>query len=51
MNVRLYALSGVWVRRLPNGGVGVRLGCRDFEANLEVDFSYAVPGLARFRVN
>ena len=24
---------------------------RDFEANLEVDFSYAVPGLARFRVN
>ena len=23
---------------------------RDFEANLEVDFSYAVPGLARFRV-
>jgi len=24
---------------------------RDFEANLEVDFSYEVPGLARFRVN
>ncbi len=24
---------------------------RDFEANLEVDFSYAVPELARFRVN
>ena len=24
---------------------------RDFEANLECDFSYAVPGLARFRVN
>jgi twitching motility protein PilT len=24
---------------------------RDFEANLEVDFSYAVPSLARFRVN
>ena len=24
---------------------------RDFEANLELDFSYAVPGLARFRVN
>jgi twitching motility protein PilT len=24
---------------------------RDFEANLEVDYSYAVPGLARFRVN
>jgi twitching motility protein PilT len=24
---------------------------RDFEANLEVDFSYAVSGLARFRVN
>ena len=24
---------------------------RDFEADLEVDFSYAVPGLARFRVN
>ena len=24
---------------------------RDFEANLENDFSYAVPGLARFRVN
>jgi twitching motility protein PilT len=24
---------------------------RDFEANLEVDFSYAVPKLARFRVN
>ncbi len=24
---------------------------RDFEANLEVDFSYAVQGLARFRVN
>lgn len=24
---------------------------RDFEANLEVDFSYKVPGLARFRVN
>lgn len=24
---------------------------RDFEANLEVDFSYSVPGLARFRVN
>jgi len=24
---------------------------RDFEANLEVDVSYAVPGLARFRVN
>jgi len=24
---------------------------RDVEANLEVDFSYAVPGLARFRVN
>jgi twitching motility protein PilT len=24
---------------------------RDFEANLEVDFSYAVKGLARFRVN
>ncbi len=24
---------------------------RDFEANLEIDFSYAVPGLARFRVN
>lgn len=24
---------------------------RDFEANLEVDFSYQVPGLARFRVN
>ncbi len=24
---------------------------RDFEANLEVDFSYAIPGLARFRVN
>ena len=24
---------------------------RDFEANLEVDFSYHVPGLARFRVN
>ena len=24
---------------------------RDFEAELEVDFSYSVPGLARFRVN
>jgi twitching motility protein PilT len=24
---------------------------RDFEANLELDFSYAVPGLARFRIN
>ncbi len=24
---------------------------RDFEANLEVDYSYAIPGLARFRVN
>lgn len=24
---------------------------RDYEANLEVDFSYSVPGLARFRVN
>ena len=24
---------------------------RDFEANLEVDYSYAVPGLARFRIN
>ena len=24
---------------------------RDFEANLEVDFSYSVPNLARFRVN
>jgi len=24
---------------------------RDFEANLELDFSYEVPGLARFRVN
>jgi twitching motility protein PilT len=24
---------------------------RDFEANLEVDFSYAIQGLARFRVN
>jgi len=24
---------------------------RDFEANLEVDFSYAIPELARFRVN
>jgi twitching motility protein PilT len=24
---------------------------RDYEANLEVDFSYNVPGLARFRVN
>ncbi len=24
---------------------------RDFEANLELDYSYAVPGLARFRVN
>lgn len=24
---------------------------RDFEANLEVDYSYAVPSLARFRVN
>jgi len=24
---------------------------RDFEANLEVDFSYNIPGLARFRVN
>jgi twitching motility protein PilT len=24
---------------------------RDFEADLEVDYSYAVPGLARFRVN
>jgi twitching motility protein PilT len=24
---------------------------RDFEANLEVDFSYNVPGLSRFRVN
>ena len=24
---------------------------RDFEAELEVDFSYNVPGLARFRVN
>ncbi|MCG8464889.1 MAG: type IV pilus twitching motility protein PilT [Xanthomonadales bacterium] len=24
---------------------------RDFEANLEADFSYSVPGLARFRVN
>ncbi|MFP4209038.1 MAG: type IV pilus twitching motility protein PilT [Wenzhouxiangella sp.] len=24
---------------------------RDYEANLEVDFSYAVPGMARFRVN
>lgn len=24
---------------------------RDFEADLEVDFSYAVPGLSRFRVN
>ena len=24
---------------------------RDFEANLELDFSYAVPSLARFRVN
>ena len=24
---------------------------RDFEANLEVDFSYVIPGLARFRVN
>ena len=24
---------------------------RDFEADLEIDFSYAVPGLARFRVN
>ncbi len=24
---------------------------RDFEANLEVDFSYSVPSLARFRVN
>ncbi len=24
---------------------------RDFEANLEVDYSYAIQGLARFRVN
>jgi len=24
---------------------------RDFEADLEIDFSYAIPGLARFRVN
>jgi len=24
---------------------------RDFEANLELDYSYSVPGLARFRVN
>lgn len=24
---------------------------RDFEANLEADFSYSVPGMARFRVN
>ncbi|MFB3078302.1 MAG: twitching motility protein PilT, partial [Lysobacterales bacterium] len=24
---------------------------RDFEANLEVDYSYAIKGLARFRVN